>query len=127
MVDLHAEFGDSRIFHEKRIDRRSVDELAGLAAGITADGHINQQEAEFLQDWIATNLIHLDDPVTNLLYRRLSDMLSDGVLDADESAELLEILRGFGGLSASKPKPSDNAFTSSNALPLNNPADVPPV
>ncbi|HHK2866655.1 TPA: BRCT domain-containing protein [Pseudomonas aeruginosa] len=122
MVDLHAEFGDSRIFHEKRIDRRSVDELAGLAAGITADGHINQQEAEFLQDWIATNLIHLDDPVTNLLYRRLSDMLSDGVLDTDESAELLEILRGFGGLSASKPKPSDNAFTSSNALPLNNPA-----
>lgn len=101
MVDWHAEFGESRIFHEKRIDRRSVDELAGLAAGITADGHINQQEAEFLQDWIATNLVHLDDPVTNLLYRRLSDMLSDGVLDADESAELLEILRGFGGLSAS--------------------------
>lgn len=93
MVDLHAEFGESRIFHEKRIDRRSVDALAGLAAGITADGHINQQEAEFLQDWIATNLVHLDDPVTNLLYRRLSDMLSDGVLDADESAELLEILR----------------------------------
>ncbi|HGJ8975724.1 TPA: NAD-dependent DNA ligase, partial [Pseudomonas aeruginosa] len=102
MVDWHAEFGESRIFHEKRIDRRSVDALAGLAAGITADGHINQQEAEFLQDWIATNLVHLDDPVTNLLYRRLSDMLSDGVLDADESAELLEILRGFGGLSASK-------------------------
>ncbi len=42
MVDWHAEFGDSRIFHEKRMDRRSVDELAGLAAGITADGHINQ-------------------------------------------------------------------------------------
>lgn len=82
MVDLHDEFGESRIFHEKRIDRRSVDALAGLAAGITADGHINQQEAEFLQDWIATNLVHLDDPVTNLLYRRLSDMLSDGVLDA---------------------------------------------
>lgn len=122
MVDLHREFTGSRFFHEDRIDRRSADALVGLAAGITADGHINQQEAEFLQDWIASNLVHLEDPVINLLYRRLSDMLEDGVLDAEESAELLQTLRGFAGLTAAKPRVSDNVFVPSNSLPLDQPA-----
>jgi len=122
MVDLHNEFEGSKFFHAARIDRRSADALVGLAAGIAADGTINQQEAEFLENWITTNLAHLDDPVINLLYRRLADMLADGILDADESAELLGILRSFAGLSARKPRPSDNAFTAANDLPLSRPA-----
>lgn len=122
MVDLHQEFQNSRFFHEARIDRRSADALVGLAAGITADGHINQQEAEFLENWISSNLVHLDDPVVNLLYRRLADMLADGVLDAEESTELLGMLRSFTGLSVGKPKPSDNVFTAPNDLPLCKPA-----
>lgn len=122
MVDLHREFTGSRFYHEARIERRAADALVGLAAGITADGHINQMEAEFLQNWIATNLAHLDDPVINLLYRRLSDMLADGVLDAEESNDLIEMLRSFAGLSAVKPKASDNSFVRPNGLPLNTPA-----
>ncbi|WP_447747729.1 BRCT domain-containing protein [Pseudomonas nicosulfuronedens] len=122
MVDLHREFEGSRFYHEARIDRRAADALVGLAAGITADGRINQMEAEFLQNWIATNLAHLDDPVINLLYRRLSGMLADGVLDAEESKDLLEMLRSFAGLSAAKPKASDNSFVRSNGLPLSYPA-----
>ncbi|MDU4249048.1 BRCT domain-containing protein [Pseudomonas sp.] len=122
MVDIHGEYKDSQLFHQARIDRRSADALSGLAAGMTADGSVNQKEAEFLQDWIAKNLVHLEDPVVNLLYRRLSDMLSDGVLDAEESAELLEMLHSFAGVSASKPKASDNPFTPSNLLPLDDPA-----
>lgn len=118
MVDLHREFQKSRIFHEARIDRRSADALIGLAAGVAADGQINQQEAEFLESWISTNLAHLEDPVINLLYRRLSDMLADGVLDTDESAELLVTLRGFAGLSAAKPHTADSAFTPPTDLPL---------
>lgn len=122
MVDLHREFQKSRIYHEARIDRRSADALTGLAAGVAADGQINQQEAEFLKGWISTNLSHLEDPVINLLYRRLSDMLADGVLDAEESAELLATLRGFAGLSAAKPHATDNAFTPPTDLPLCRPA-----
>lgn len=122
MIDLHGEFRNSRMFHEARIDRRSVDALIGMAAGITADAHINQQEAEFLQDWIAANLVHLEDPVVNLLYRRLSDMLADGVLDADESVELLATLRSFAGLSAVRALATDNAFTPALDLPLCRPA-----
>ncbi len=105
MVDLHQEFQNSRF------DRRSADALIGLAAGITADGMINQQEAKFLEGWIATNLVHLDDPVVNLLYRRLADMLADGVLDAEESEELLGMLRSFSGLPVGNPSTCKNAFT----------------
>ncbi|MFC5697432.1 NAD-dependent DNA ligase [Pseudomonas sp. GCM10022186] len=122
MADLHEEFQNSRFFHEARIDRRSADALVGLAAGITADGRINQQEAEFLENWIASNLAHLDDPVINLLYRRLSDMLADGVLDAEEAAELLTTLRNFAGLSTARPRASDNAYTPPTDLPLCRPA-----
>ncbi|MBB4817796.1 NAD-dependent DNA ligase [Pseudomonas alcaligenes] len=122
MVDLHREFQESRFFHQDRIDRRSADALAGLATGIVADGTINQKEAEFLESWITSNLAHLDDPVINLLYRRLADMLADGVLDADESAELLNTLHGFTGLTINKPSPRDNAFTAPNSLPLCKPA-----
>lgn len=67
MVDLHQEFQNSRFFHEARIDRRSADAIAGIAAGLAADGKINQQEAEFLKTWIETHWVHLEDPVVNIL------------------------------------------------------------
>ncbi|POA18116.1 NAD-dependent DNA ligase [Pseudomonas sp. FW300-N1A1] len=120
MVDLHEEFQNSAFFHEARIDRRSADALVGITAGLAADGAINQQEAEFLKNWIETHLVHLSDPVVNLLYKRLASMLSDGVLDADESAELLEMLHQFAGL----PIGSAQTFTAPPSLPLNNPPPI---
>ncbi len=117
MVDLYQEFQNSRFFHEARIAQRSVAALIGIAAGLTADNQVNQQEAEFLRGWMEQQLIHLEDPVINLLYRRLSDMLQDNVLDATESAELLELLQQFTG----EPRCSDNPFSSPSTLPLDCP------
>lgn len=125
MVDLHQEFQNSRFFHEDRIDRRSADALVGLAAGIFSDGVVTLKEAIFLEEWIAKNLLHLEDPVVNILYRRLSNMLSDGVLDAEESRELLAMLQNFSGLSLCQgkavSKASENSFTAPNDLPFNMP------
>ena len=125
MVDLHQEFQNSRFFHEDRIDRRSADALVGLAAGIVSDGVVTLKEAIFLEEWIAKNLLHLEDPVVNILYRRLSNMLSDGVLDAEESRELLAMLQNFSGLSLCQGKSvkiaSENNFTAPNDLPFNMP------
>ncbi|MEX3777258.1 BRCT domain-containing protein [Pseudomonas sp. MYb118] len=118
MVDLHQEFQNSGFFHEARINRRSADALVGIAAGLAADGKINQQEAEFLKSWMETHLCHLEDPVVNILYKRLADMLSDGFLDSDESRELLGMLHQFAGL----PVGSNQTFTAPFSLPLDNPA-----
>ena len=117
MADLHQEFQNSRFFHEARIDRRSADALIGIAAGLTADSKINLQEAEFLKSWIENHLNHIADPVVNILYRRLADMLSDGMLDADESAELLDMLQQFSGLQIGAAQP----FSAPSSLPLNSP------
>lgn len=120
-MDLHGEFENSRYFNSVRMDRRAADALAGLAAGITADGVVTLEEAKFLQGWLHSNLAHLDDPVINLLYRRLNLMLQDGMLDADESADLLSILRRFGGLELAR-STSAATYAAPNDLPFNHPA-----
>ena len=119
MSDLHNEFKKSLFFNAARMDRRSADVLAGLAAGIAADGVVTIDEATFLRQWIETQLAHLDDPVINLLYQRINLMLQDGELDAEESAELLDTLRGFAGLSVAGP--TAKAYSTPNPLPLNRP------
>ena len=117
-MDLHQEFQSSRFFHNARIDRRSAESLIGIATGLVADGTINQQEAEFLKGWIETHLAHLGDPVINILYRRLGNMLSDGILQADEASELLDLLHQLTG----GPATLQRGYTAPTTLPL----DIPP-
>ncbi|MCP1473922.1 NAD-dependent DNA ligase [Pseudomonas sp. EB276 TE3739] len=120
-MDLHQEFESSKFFHRSRIDRRAADALVGLAAGITADGDVSVTEAVFLKRWLETNLAHLNDPVINLLYSRLACMLQDNALDKDESLELLNILRGFSGVSIEKPRVSGAVTVTPTDLPFNSP------
>ncbi|MFU7528291.1 BRCT domain-containing protein [Qipengyuania sp. ASV99] len=80
-----------------RISSRQVDELIGLARGVCADGIINEREAEFLMSWLAANASVSDQPLIGSLYKRISEMLSDGELDVDEQTELLETLGGLTG------------------------------
>lgn len=122
MSDLHKEFKQSRFFNQSRMDRRSADALVGLAAGIVADGRVNHTEAKFLRSWLEANLVHLDDPVVNLLYRRLNYMLADGEFDDEEASELLGVLHSFAGLSIEKPTPTEQTFTAPNDLPFCRPA-----
>jgi len=86
-----------RSFHGKRLDARQMDELIGLSRGLSADGVINQAEAEYLHKWLVACADVRENPLVMPLLSRISDMLADEVLDADESRELLETLRGFSG------------------------------
>ena len=78
-----------------RIASRQIDELIGIARGLVADDHINQAEVEFLQKWLAANSVISDQPVVNVLYHRVNQMLADGVVDDEEKAELLDTLNRF--------------------------------
>ncbi|WP_108661062.1 BRCT domain-containing protein [Acuticoccus kandeliae] len=86
-----------RRVHADRIEKRQIDELIGLARGITADGVINQAEAETLETWLAVNTSASDNPVIASLYTRVREMLADGLLDEDERGELLATLRALTG------------------------------
>lgn len=104
-------------FNRKPVQDRQIDTLIGLAKGITADGIVNQQEAEFLLDWLTQNRVIIqDNPIFQGLFERVSTMLEDGVLDADEQRDLLSSLQSFSG------KPSlSGEFIRTTDLPVNQP------
>ena len=82
----------------KRLGNRQMDTLVGISKGIIADGVVNQQEAEFLLDWLETCEDKLiESPLVDNLLQLLSDVLDDGFLDSDEAANLLDALRVFVG------------------------------
>ncbi|SCD22813.1 NAD-dependent DNA ligase [Brucella inopinata] len=79
----------------QRISDRQIDELIGISRGLVADNQINQIEVEFLQKWLAANKSVSDNPLINRLYRRVNEILADGLVDDDEKAELLDTLNRF--------------------------------
>ncbi|WP_020407674.1 BRCT domain-containing protein [Hahella ganghwensis] len=84
-------------FNRKNIQDRQIDTLIGLSKGLIADGKVNQSEAEFLQTWLVQNRAASDNPIIINLLEKVSAMLEDGMLDEEESAELLGILRRVSG------------------------------
>lgn len=100
-----------------RLNTRQIDELIGIARGLTADGQLNQPEIEFLQSWLAMNCAISDQPVINILYQRINGILADGIADAEETAELLETLRRFTG-----DKMELGEMAKASDLPVCNPA-----
>lgn len=87
----------NRLYGRKRMNDRTIDELIGMARGIVADSTVNQKEAEFLRSWMEGNVAFCEDRIVNQLYRRIHEMLVDGILNDEERVELLGILREFTG------------------------------
>ncbi len=104
-------------FNRKSIDDRQIDTLIGLSKGLLADGKVDQSEAEFLQTWLIQSRQTTDNPVIINLLSRVDAMLEDGVLDSEESAELLSILHKLTG------EPSEvGELAKTTSLPVDEPA-----
>lgn len=110
----------NRLYNQKHLNDRTIDELIGLAKGITADGRVNQREAEFLLGWLTKNKAYSSDRIINRLYSRILTMLEDDVLDLEEQQELFEALQSISG----KQGPADQQDTTAATFPLNQPAPV---
>lgn len=89
----------NRRYSAKRLNDRAIDELIGLSRGIIADQNVNDKEAIFLRSWMEANVSYCEDPIVNQLYRRIQEMLIDGIFDQDEQKELHQILAEFTGKS----------------------------
>jgi len=83
-------------YNRKNIQDRQIDTLIGLSKGLIADGKVDQSEAEFLQTWLAQNNQSQNPIIVNLL-SKVGEILEDGVLDKNESDELLNILHNISG------------------------------
>ncbi len=107
-------------FNRKSIADRQIDTLIGLSKGLVADGKVDQAEAEFLMGWLVQARQADDNPIVVNLLGKVSSMLEDGILDTEESAELLTILRRFAG------EPSaEGELAKTSSLPVDIP--MPPI
>ncbi|MCG8275379.1 BRCT domain-containing protein [Stenotrophomonas sp. NLF4-10] len=96
MISSNDRAPSGRITESRRQDR-STNELVGICRGLLADGHVSQMEAEFLKDWIERNAAFVGEYPFAPIYRLLSEILQDGVIDSDESADLHDTLIRFVG------------------------------
>lgn len=103
-------------FNRKSIDDRQIDTLIGISKGLLADGVVDQSEAEFLRTWLVQSRNATENPLILNLLQRVDAMLEDGVLDADESTELMGILRKMSG------EPSElGEIAKTSTLPVDDP------
>jgi NAD-dependent DNA ligase len=103
-------------FNRKSIDDRKIDTLIGISKGLIADNRVDQAEAEFLQQWLVESRDVSESPIISNLLTKVSNYLEDGVLDKEESKELLRVLRLIAG-----PKSALGEVMQSSQLPINDP------
>jgi hypothetical protein len=83
----------NRFYRARQNRDRSINELLGVCKGIVADGKVNQEEAEYLCEWLQANRDVRDEWPADILRARIAEYLEDGVLDLDEKEELFDLLR----------------------------------
>ena len=105
-----------------RRTERAANEMVGICRGLLADGHVNQEEAEFLKGWIERNAPFVKEYPFAQIYRVLADILHDGVIDQDESADLHDTLIRFVGGEAFDEVAQTASLSTS--LPLDDPEPV---
>jgi NAD-dependent DNA ligase len=111
----------SPFYRSYAVQARQVDELIGLVRGVLADGVLCQEEVQFLLKWLETNQHVQNEWPAKAIYPRIAAALSDGILDADEEADIMELLLATIG---HKGDPLETAVKSSTALPLTSPPPV---
>lgn len=108
-------------FHGKRVHDRDVDSFFGLCLGMLADGDVNESEGLFLLEWLNSRPdVVSGDPLIGDIHWRLRNIFDDGVMDADESLQLLKALTAYTGC----PQPDSSFERAACTLPLCDPFPV---
>jgi len=76
---------------------RSLGALLGIAQGMLCDGHLNDQEISFLEQWLAQNESIAAAWPGDVVHARVRDALADGVITAEERTYLTETLQQLVG------------------------------
>jgi hypothetical protein len=90
-------------------------QLVGLCRGILADGKLDDAEIVTLDQWLATYGSRLPEWPCQALAKHVKLILSDGLIDDGERADLLRYLEDLTGGPASRPD-------APTTLPLTDPA-----
>ena len=78
-------------------DDRQVAEFVGLARGLTADGHLSDEEISTLHALLKTYPNLETNPLAADIVRHLSASLADARIDEEARLDLFNALKGFSG------------------------------
>lgn len=76
---------------------RAVEHLMGIVDGLIADGHLHDMEVKFLRTWLSDNEHAQESWPGSLVYRKVSEVLADGIVTEEERKHLHETLAGLLG------------------------------
>jgi NAD-dependent DNA ligase len=104
-----------RLFQRANNAAKAVDQLVGICTGILADGEVNENEAVFFAEWVRKHApAEPVWPFTDVL-QRIERIFADGVCDAEERAELKDVMEALCGFTEEPLPMADNLSTT---LPL---------
>lgn len=75
---------DNSRYENKADFEKSLNSLLGIIEGITIDGSINDQEIQFLENWIHDHRINEQNPPYDKLLPLVAEVISDGVITEQE-------------------------------------------
>ncbi|GHU36835.1 hypothetical protein AGMMS50256_33990 [Betaproteobacteria bacterium] len=89
-------------YSEEYLDRRrkvskAAQNLAGISAGITVDGSLNDAEIHYLKTWLLEHRAVMNEWPINQLARRMEKVLRDNTITEESRADLLSFLQSFSG------------------------------
>ncbi len=84
-------------FRGAELTDRQTSELIGLARGVIADGVLSDGEIEYLHKWLAASAGVVAHPLLAPLLVRVEEILADGLVDAEERADLMAALMALTG------------------------------
>lgn len=102
---------------EARLLKRSCESLISICAGLLADGKLNDEEINFLNTWLIDNENIATTWPGQVVYARVRDVLSDGIITEDEREYLQQTLSDLLG-SAFQETGAISGF--STGLPIDN-------
>lgn len=76
---------------------KSINSLLGIVSGLVSDGELNDKEILFLKTWCNENEHIADQYPANIIFRRVHEVLLDGVITAEEREHLLHELKVISG------------------------------
>jgi hypothetical protein len=82
-------------FNYSRNVEKAFDNLLGIISGIQADIELTNGEIVFLQNWLSDQQYLRSDPDVIDLLDALDSVLADGVITAEERADLSVLLNDF--------------------------------
>jgi NAD-dependent DNA ligase len=87
---------------DSRLLKRSCESLIGIAAGLIADGELNNKEIQFLSTWLAEHDEVAKTWPGEVIYKRVREVLADGVITGEERDYLQKTLTDLVGGSFSE-------------------------